>query len=107
MDQDATGLSANFNIKYVYRITLRHGYATIKGFLSLLFCFFFFLTTHVFVSSFANIPACKDNLDSFINMDPGTGFGVVLTLDQLFDRFHRPNAIPTAPRTPHPQPTPT
>ncbi|XP_071867838.1 protein N-terminal glutamine amidohydrolase [Bombus fervidus] len=50
---------------------------------------------------------CKDNLDSFINMDPGTGFGVVLTLDQLFDRFHRPNAIPTAPRTPHPQPTPT
>ncbi|KOC66476.1 Protein N-terminal glutamine amidohydrolase [Habropoda laboriosa] len=50
---------------------------------------------------------CKDNLDSFINMDPETGFGVVLTLEQLFNRFHRPNAKATAPRTPQPQPTPT
>ncbi|CAK9812473.1 Protein N-terminal glutamine amidohydrolase [Anthophora plagiata] len=49
----------------------------------------------------------KDNLDTFINMDPGTGFGVVLTLEQLFNRFHRPNANATAPRTPQPQPTPT
>lgn len=48
MDQDATGLSANFNIKYVYRITLRHGYATIKGFLSLLF-FFFLLHMYSFL----------------------------------------------------------
>lgn len=48
MDQDATGLSANFNIKYVYRITLRHGYATIKGFLSLLFCFFFSFLLHMY-----------------------------------------------------------
>ncbi|KOX80535.1 Protein N-terminal glutamine amidohydrolase [Melipona quadrifasciata] len=49
---------------------------------------------------------CKDNLDSFVDMDSGSGFGILLSLEQLFDRFHRPNAIPTAPRTPHPEPTP-
>lgn len=68
---------------------------------------FFFLSIYVFLYIFSNISACKDNLDSFINMDPGTGFGVVLTLDQLFERFHRPLANATAPRTPHLQPTPT
>lgn len=68
---------------------------------------FFFFLIYVFLYIFSNISACKDNLDSFINMDPGTGFGVVLTLDQLFERFHRPLANATAPRTPHPQPTPT
>ncbi|XP_017893400.1 protein N-terminal glutamine amidohydrolase-like [Ceratina calcarata] len=52
-------------------------------------------------------PTSKDNLDSFINMDPGTGFGVILTLEQLFERFHRPHANATANRKPQPQPTPT
>ncbi|XP_076180864.1 protein N-terminal glutamine amidohydrolase isoform X2 [Ptiloglossa arizonensis] len=33
-------------------------------------------------------PRCKDNLDTFINTEPETGLGVVLTLDQLFERFH-------------------
>lgn len=67
----------------------------------------FFFSIYIFLYIFSNISACKDNLDSFINMDPGIGFGVVLTLDQLFERFHRPLANATAPRTPHPQPTPT
>lgn len=52
MDQDATGLSANFNIKYVYRITLRHGYATIKGFLSLLFFFLLHMYSFLLLQTF-------------------------------------------------------
>ncbi|KAF7992927.1 hypothetical protein HCN44_005708 [Aphidius gifuensis] len=32
---------------------------------------------------------CKDNLDSFINMEPGTGFGTVLSLKQFVNKFYR------------------
>ena len=43
-----------------------------------------------------NFPACTDNLDSFIDMDAGTGLGTVMTLKQLFERFYRSKAVPAA-----------
>ncbi|XP_023288744.1 protein N-terminal glutamine amidohydrolase isoform X2 [Orussus abietinus] len=52
-------------------------------------------------------PTCKDNLDTFINMDSGTGLGIVMSLKQLVNRFYRPNTNPTAPAPPQPQATPT
>ncbi|XP_025268210.1 protein N-terminal glutamine amidohydrolase isoform X2 [Camponotus floridanus] len=52
-------------------------------------------------------PTCKDNLDSFINMEPGTGLGVVMSLKQLVNRFYRPNVNTQAPTPPQPQATAT
>lgn len=50
--------------------------------------------------------ACKDNLDTFIDMDPGTGLGTVMSLKQLFDRFYRSNAAPPPPPQAQTQGTP-
>ncbi|XP_047344462.1 protein N-terminal glutamine amidohydrolase-like [Vespa velutina] len=52
-------------------------------------------------------PTCKDNLDSFINMDPGTGLGTVMSLKQLVNRFYRPNVNTPASPSPQTQATPT
>ncbi|XP_043493819.1 protein N-terminal glutamine amidohydrolase-like [Polistes fuscatus] len=52
-------------------------------------------------------PTCKDNLDSFINMDPGTGLGNVMSLKQLVNRFYRPNVNTPASPSPQTQATPT
>ncbi|XP_015122541.1 protein N-terminal glutamine amidohydrolase [Diachasma alloeum] len=51
-------------------------------------------------------PTCKDNLDMFINMEPGKGLGSVLSLKQLVNRFYRPNVNPTSSPSPQPQATP-
>ncbi|XP_015523415.1 protein N-terminal glutamine amidohydrolase [Neodiprion pinetum] len=42
-------------------------------------------------------PTCKDNLDTFINMEPGTGLGSILSLKQLVNRFYRPSVPTTSP----------
>ncbi|XP_043663865.1 protein N-terminal glutamine amidohydrolase-like [Vespula pensylvanica] len=52
-------------------------------------------------------PTCKDNLDSFINMDPSTGLGTVMSLKQLVNRFYRPNVNTPASPSPQTQATPT
>jgi len=44
-----------------------------------------------------NVSACKDNLDSFINMESGAGLGIVMSLKQLVNRFYRPNVNTQAP----------
>lgn len=72
MDQDATGLSANFNIKYVYRITLRHGYATIKGFLSLLFFFLLHMYSFLLLQTFQRARTTWIPLLTWIQ-EPGSG----------------------------------
>lgn len=54
-----------------------------------------------------NVLACKDNLDTFINMEQGTGLGVVMSLKQLVNRFYRPNVNTQAPAPPQPQATAT
>lgn len=63
--------------------------------------------TFLFICCISNISACKDNLDSFINMEPGTGLGVVMSLKQLVNRFYRPNVNTQAPTPPQPQATAT
>ncbi|XP_012261973.1 protein N-terminal glutamine amidohydrolase [Athalia rosae] len=42
-------------------------------------------------------PTCKDNLDTFINMEQGTGLGTILSLKQLVNRFYRPSVPTTSP----------
>lgn len=85
MDKNAARLSSDFNAKYVYLLLL------------------------VISISITNpyVAACKDNLDSFINMDPSTGLGTVMSLKQLVNRFYRPNVNAPASPSPQTQATPT
>ncbi|XP_033221225.1 protein N-terminal glutamine amidohydrolase [Belonocnema kinseyi] len=54
-----------------------------------------------------SIPNCKDNLDTFIKMNQGSGYGEVISLDQLVNRFCRLNTNATAPQQPQAQATQT
>lgn len=44
--------------------------------------------------------ACEDNLDTFINMDEETGYGVILSLKQLISRFCGKNTNVNTPQQP-------
>lgn len=66
--------------------------------------FFFFLLRKICLIYNVFYLACKDNLDSFINMEPETGFGTVLSLKQFVNKFYRSKVNQTS--SPQPQTSP-
>lgn len=82
-------------------------YATISRIACMCVYIIIYLWHFLLICCISNVSACKDNLDSFINMEPGTGLGVVMSLKQLVNRFYRPNVNTQAPTPPQPQATAT